>query len=394
MRRTNREMASDLGIALLALALTFVTVRIQSTGLRLYPQLLSGVPGGSISDLVTRFLPWGGIWTGGLFLALPACLLLWWRRSMPVPVAIATLLLALCSPAIVPVLVALFTVAVLCSSRTTARVAVLALVPIPAAYLQAPSLAALTTAVALIGCALNASAVGWGLFVRSLRDRTDRAEAQAVLRAERAQQQAREDTAREMHDVLAHRLSLLSVHAGALEFHPGAPAEEVERAAGVIRESDHMALEDLQVVLRVLRAPAGDGAAEPPQPTLADLRVLVAEARTAGMDVQLDERIAASADATGVAGRTAYRVVQEGLTNARKHAPGAPVRITAHGGPREGISVELRNAIPRGGPHSGIPGTGQGLIGLTERAALAGGKVTYGRSADDFLLHAWLPWPS
>ncbi|WP_052488608.1 histidine kinase [Streptomyces sp. 150FB] len=386
-------MASDLGIVLLALALTFVTARVRFTGMSLYPQLSTGLPDMSLSDPLARVLPWSNIWTDGQFLALPACLLLWWRRDRPVPVAIATLFFAICSPAVVPALVALFTVAVLCPSRTTARVTVLALVPIPATYLLDPSLGDPLTAVALIGCTLVAAAVGWGLFVRTLSERTDRAEAEVVLRAERAQQQAREDTAREMHDVLAHRLSLLSVHAGALEFHPGAPAEEVERAAGVIRESAHKALEDLQVVLRVLRAPADDGAAEPPQPTLADVRKLVAEARAAGTDVELDERIAEPADATGIAGRTAYRVVQEGLTNARKHAPDAPVRIAVHGGPREGISVDLRNALPRGGPHSGIPGTGQGLIGLTERAALAGGKVTYGRSADDFLLHAWLPWP-
>ena len=92
-------------------------------------------------------------------------------------------------------------------------------------------------------------------------------------------------------------------------------------------------------------------------------------------------------------GRTAYRIVQEGLTNARKHAQRSPVRVMLYGGPSEGLSVDLRNPAPRGGPHSGIPGTGQGLIGLAERAALAGGEVTYGRSGDDFLLRGWLPWP-
>jgi signal transduction histidine kinase len=203
-----------------------------------------------------------------------------------------------------------------------------------------------------------------------------------------------------MHDVLAHRLSLLSVHAGALEFRPDAPAADIQRAAGVIRESAHQALEDLQVVLGVLRSPSGAGVTEPPQPTLADVRTLVEEARAAGMDVGLDERITGTAEgagtaaATGITGRTAYRIVQEGLTNARKHGRSAPVRVTLRGGPREGLSVDLRNRAPHGGPASAIPGTGQGLIGLTERAALAGGTVAYGRSEDDFLLQAWLPWPA
>ena len=88
----------------------------------------------------------------------------------------------------------------------------------------------------------------------SLRDRARRAETEAALRAEQAQRLAREDIAREMHDVLAHRLTLLSVHAGALEFRPDAPREEVERAAGVIRESAHEALQDLREIIGVLRA--------------------------------------------------------------------------------------------------------------------------------------------
>src|SRR5690606_39495709 len=89
---------------------------------------------------------------------------------------------------------------------------------------------------------LTGAVVGWGMFGRSkrqlllsLRDRARRAETEARLRAEQAQRLAREAIAREMHDVLAHRLTLLSVHAGALEFRPDAPREEIARAAGVIR---------------------------------------------------------------------------------------------------------------------------------------------------------------
>jgi signal transduction histidine kinase len=101
----------------------------------------------------------------------------------------------------------------------------------------------------LFGVVIQGAAVGWGLFihyrrrlVESLRDRAARAETEAELRAERAQQRARDEIAREMHDVLGHRLSLLSVHAGALEFRPDADPAEIARAAKVIRENAHQAL--------------------------------------------------------------------------------------------------------------------------------------------------------
>ncbi|MHA6765275.1 sensor histidine kinase [Streptacidiphilus sp. PAMC 29251] len=393
MRRTHRELVIDLGIVLLAVSLSFGAIHLWANGVEIYPQLSQGA---GPMGLINSVQPWKlNARLEAYPVALLPCLLLWWRRRWPVAVAVPTLLLATITPSVVPAIVALVTVASRCSARTVVWLAVLALIPLPLFLLRDPSLGNPGLTSALIGVPLLAAAVGWGLFARSLSDRTDRAEAEAVLRAGRAQQQAREDVAREMHDVLAHRLSLLSVHAGALEFNPGAPREEIGRAAGVIRDSAHQALEELQGVLRVLRDPAGDGSTEPPQPTLADVGALVAEAQHAGMSVALDQRIAGpAAGQGGIAGRTAYRIVQEGLTNARKHAHLAPVRITLHGGPREGLSLELRNSIPRGAPHSGIPGTGQGLIGLAERAALAGGTVSYGRSADDFRLHAWLPWPA
>ena len=115
--------------------------------------------------------------------------------------------------------------------------------------------------------------------VVSLRDRAERAEAEQQLRVAQARQLERTRIAREMHDVLAHRISLLSLHAGALEFRPDAPPEEVARAAGVIRASAHAALQDLREVIGVLRAElAGRGrpgapAAHPRRPAGPDRRV-------------------------------------------------------------------------------------------------------------------------
>jgi len=245
---------------------------------------------------------------------------------------------------------------------------------------------------------LSLAVIGWGMFVRSkrqlmvsLRDRARRAETEAQLRAEQAQRLAREAIAREMHDVLAHRLTLLSVHAGALEFRPDAPREEVARAAGVIRESAHEALQDLREIIGVLRAGEPDDAGRP-QPTLAALDGLVAECREAGMKVTLASRVTDPAAVPSSVGRTAYRIAQEALTNARKHAPGTEVTVSVTGAPGEGLVVDVRNPAPEGEVPA-VPGSGQGLIGLTERATLTGGRLEHGPESDGgFRVRAWLPW--
>lgn len=118
---------------------------------------------------------------------------------------------------------------------------------------------------------------------------------------------------------------------------------------------------------------------------------------TAGADVvlELDVDTAESAPTVPAStGRTAYRIAQEGLTNARKHAPGTKVTVTVSGRPGEGLDVTVRNPAPAG-PVPHVPGSGQGLIGLTERATLAGGRMEHGQDPDcGFALHAWLPWPA
>lgn len=167
-----------------------------------------------------------------------------------------------------------------------------------------------------------------------------------------------------------------------MEYRPDAPAEELTRAAGVVREQSQLAMRDLREIIAILRAPIG----ELPQPTMADLRALVEEARP-GMRIGLAEHV--EGDVPERSGRTAYRIVQEALTNARKHAETAPVWITVDGRPDEGLTVTVVN----GPGHDTGPGSGHGLIGLEERAALAGGRLEYGPASDDgWRVHAWLPW--
>jgi signal transduction histidine kinase len=150
-------------------------------------------------------------------------------------------------------------------------------------------------------------------------------------------------------------------------------------------------------VIGVLReGPDGDRP-ERPQPTLAELPALIDESRAAGMRVQYDWRLPPEAAVPEGLGRNAYRIVQEGLTNARKHAHGSAVDITLEGAPEDGLTIEVRNRLPvgAGAPAADIPGTGTGIVGLAERASLAGGRLEHGRTeTGDYRLWAWLPWPA
>jgi signal transduction histidine kinase len=335
------------------------------------------------------------------------CLGLWLRRRWPVGLALVLVALSTFSETVAgAMVVGLLTVAIHRPPPTTARVFALSVLAALVYVVLRPEPGVPRLALFLFGVVVQGAAVGWGLFIHfrrqlvlSLRDRAARAETEAQLRAEQAQRRARDEIAREMHDVLGHRLSLLSVHAGALEFRPDAPADEIARAAKVIRENAHQALQDLREVIGVLRAPVG----ELPQPTLADVQQLVAESGRAGMRVDL--RIATDGAVPDLVGRTAYRVVREALTNVRKHAPGAEVLVRLAGSPGEGLTVEVSNdapgtgtaggAGPDAGP-AGAPGegTGQGLVGLAERVALVDGRLEHGPTAGGgWRLAAWLPWP-
>ena len=195
-------------------------------------------------------------------------------------------------------------------------------------------------------------------------------EAEQRLRIEQAREAERRRIAREMHDVLAHRVSLLSLHAGALEFRPDASPEEVAEAAGVIRATAHAALEELRQVIGVLRDGAEERAPEPPQPTLADIPALVEECRAAGMRVRCRLDVPDAATAPAALGRTAYRIVQEGLTNARKHAPAAAVDVTIAAGEQLVVEVVSRRPVGVAVAAEPLPGRGQraGRAGRARRA--------------------------
>ncbi|GAA4842523.1 histidine kinase [Luteimicrobium xylanilyticum] len=247
----------------------------------------------------------------------------------------------------------------------------------------------------VIAVLLTGALVVWGMYVGSrrellwsLRDRADQAERQQELQVERARALERERIAREMHDVLAHRISLVSMHAGALAYRTDLPPEQVRETAALISSTSHEALVELREVLGVLRE------TEPtrPQPTLVDLPGLVDEASAGGARVRLDVTLPDDAPVPDRIGRTVYRLVQEALTNARKHAPGSPVSVEVGGAPDGWLHVLVRNGRNGLADPATATGAGLGLVGMRERVELAGGRLEVREDPGAFVLEAWLPW--
>jgi signal transduction histidine kinase len=228
----------------------------------------------------------------------------------------------------------------------------------------------------------------------SLRLRAEQAETQLALRSDQARLAERTRIAQEMHDVLAHRISLIGLHAGGLEVRPDAGPDVVERSSTLIRETARAALEDLRGVLGVLRADTSEAGADlAPQPQLRDVPRLVASSAAAGVGVTLLDELP-DEPVPEVTGRTVYRVVQEALTNVHKHARDAATTVHLSGKPDDGLVVEVVNVRPVS-VESLLPGAGVGLVGLRERVELAGGGLDAGRTdAGGWRVRAWFPWPS
>ncbi|MFI0152712.1 sensor histidine kinase [Streptomyces lydicus] len=318
-----------------------------------------------------------------------------------------------------------------------------------------------------VGLVLTAPPVLWGLYigarrrlVESLRERADGLERELSLLADRAEERAewarneeRTRIAREMHDVVAHRVSLMVVHAAALQAVALKDPEKASKNAGLVGDMGRQALTELREMLGVLRtaegtaargvpasdaperlaavasrarvpaeAPAGarssvpvaaggvsegdgavPGAGVPVEgqaegPSLADLGDLVGQSRAAGMVVELsvddpaDEPVGAGLRYAARVEQTVYRVVQEALTNVHKHAPGARARVRlAH---REGeLAVQVENGPCEGdAANAGLPSGGNGLVGMRERVTALGGVFVSGPTdAGGFRVSAVVP---
>ena len=204
--------------------------------------------------------------------------------------------------------------------------------------------------------------------------------------------------ARELHDVVAHHMSLLAVRAETAPFRiDGDLPEPVRAEFAEISAGARQALADMRRVLGVLRSDDHE-AALAPQPELADIPALVDAARGAGADVHLE--LEPAPDAPAAVGLTGYRIVQEALANAARHAPGAPVRVAVRAVSTapdiSALDIRVRNAPSGGAAASGREDpaglAGQGLAGMRERVAAVGGELSVGPTPDGgFEVHARLP---
>lgn len=210
-------------------------------------------------------------------------------------------------------------------------------------------------------------------YLAQLEERAARLEREQEDSARRAAEAERNRIARELHDVVAHNVSVIAVQAGAARIASQERPAQATETLGIIERTARSTLAELRTLLGILRRADGEGPTRGPQPTLAHLDALVARARDAGLriDVRIDgslEGLPATVDLS------AYRILQEALTNIMKHAPGARVHLLVRRGERA-IDLVVVDDGPGPAPD---PSGGQGLIGMRERAALVGGHLTAG----------------
>ena len=213
-----------------------------------------------------------------------------------------------------------------------------------------------------------------------LRTETDQ------LRTELSRQDERELIAREMHDTVAHKLSIMSLQASALEVTTEDP--EVADAARTMRTSAHLALDEMRALITSLRE--GSEQYTGSAPALGDLAALLDDARSSGVDLAATVFVSDADAAPPALTRAVYRVVQEALTNVMKHAPGARAEVDVRARPGDGVDLAVRNALTADA--AGIPGSGNGIVGMRERCEALDGTFSAGVEDGRFVVRAHLPW--
>ena len=274
-----------------------------------------------------------------------------------------------------------------CRDRRTA-IATIAVLTLVVARVWEPSATVITVGVArtAVGPLLALYIGARQAMVRALRDRAERAERERYLLAEQARAEERARLAGEMHDVVTHRVSLMVLQAGALGI--TATDEATRRAAEELRAAGCQALDELRDLVGILRTePDGDQT-----PSTSGLPALIAESTAVGTPAELAEE-GDPALASPVVGRTAYRIVREALTNARKHAPGAQVLVQVSYDESQ-VRLIVSNTPASGPPGNGLAATGSGIgiASLRQRIELVHGTLRAGPTLDGgFRLEATLP---
>ncbi len=340
------------------------------------------------------------LWWLDLFAGLVAFIAYGYRRRYPVPVVAGlTVLTSFSGLAAGPASLGLVSLATRRRPRELLLLAVLSLAAGSVYPLVYPDKNLPWLAGFVINVLITGVLIAIGMYIGARRElvvtrraRAEQAEAEQALRIAQARANERARIAREMHDVLAHRISLVAMHAGALGYRTNLTPQEMARVAEVIQDTAHQALADLRAVLGVLRSDEQRMQPERPQPTLGDLDGLIADERQAGARIHVCNRAKQIDEIPEAIGRTAYRILQESLTNARKHAPNTAVEILVAGRPGKTLILLVRNPLPVGA-NTVTPGAGLGLIGLAERAELSGGRLDHRITGGQFVVRSRLPWP-
>ncbi|NMN97819.1 histidine kinase [Nocardiaceae bacterium YC2-7] len=209
------------------------------------------------------------------------------------------------------------------------------------------------------------------------------------MREEMARTAERARIARDMHDTLAASLSRISLFAGGLQVNSNEGSVKVAAQATLIHDTAHNALDDLRRIIGVLRSDGNDAGSTGTR-SMADLPDLVSSARQSGMRVTLYTDVANGQPGSN-ASRVAYRVVQEALTNAQKHANGSPVSVAVYASAETGVRVDVRNSVNIGVSTANY-GSRTGLIGLAEQVHGVGGTFDAREWPGQFVVSCWLPW--
>ena len=240
------------------------------------------------------------------------------------------------------------------------------------------------------GCwALGRVGRGRARLTAELTARTEQLERERTERERDAVARERVRIARELHDVVAHSVSVMVVQAGAARSVLDRDPDASVRALGAVEATGREALTEMRRLLGILR-PDGEDADHSPQPSLDRLGALIARSRDAGLDIELRVEGRAGPLAPGV-DLTAFRLVQEGLTNALKHGARGRARVVLRWS-EEVLEVEVANRVAADGPAAhGLASGGQGLVGMRERVALCGGELRAGPIGRGFVVRARLP---
>jgi len=329
-----------------------------------------------------------------------ACVALVVRRRAPIPVWATTLVLAVLSvavaagpaPAIVTVMVAVYTVATACRPRTALLAAAVTPVALIVTYHLAGAEAAWLSDATYTLIAVSAMSAAIGIAVRGQRQvlasaeqRAERAEQSREEEAQRRVTEERLRIARELHDVVAHHISVINVQSGVAKHLVRSDPDAADAALGHVRDASAVVLSEMGTILGLLRT-ADDAPDTQPAPGLAQSDALVESVRRSGLTVSWRVTGSPRALAPSV-DLTAYRLVQEALTNAGKHGVGSA-----------DVSVDYRDdvvVLDVTNPVASAPGettAGHGLVGMRERVASVGGTLDTGPRGDGrFHVHAELP---